>query len=130
MPASLWIASRRHHFAANGVSGDGLVSVLQDRSQDYVHLDSSHVGRTKEEHWWFNVGLDQGVDSPTVEPLLKFAATGNLSAAKSLWKEDVYKSEDVVTALRLVARNYPHQYTMWLDAVKSWYLSIRWFSLL
>ena len=105
-------------FSANGASGEDLIAVLQDRSQDYVHLDVQPKWSNDRRTLVVQRGIGSGIESPTVDPLLKFAATDNLEGAKTVWKEGGYHSDDVVTALRLIGRNYPQHYMAWLDAVR------------
>ena len=105
-------------FSANGSSGEDLISVLQDRSLDYVHLDVQPRWSNDRKTLVVQRGIGSSIESPTVDPLLKFAATGNLEDARTLWKEEGDHSGDVVTALRLIGRNYPQNYMAWLDAVR------------
>ena len=105
-------------FSANGASGEDLIAVLQDRSQDYVHLDVQPKWSNDRRTLVVQRGIGSAIESPTVDPLLKFAATDNLEAAKTVWKEGSYHSDDVVTSLRLIGRNYPQHYMAWLDAVR------------
>ena len=105
-------------WTANGEDGEGLISVLQDRSQDYVRLEVQPRWSNDRRTLVVQRGIGSGMESPTVEPVLKLAATGNLADAKVLFQTQSYKSEDVVTALRLVARNYPQKYSLWLDTVR------------
>lgn len=103
---------------ANGESGEQLVPVLQDRSQEYVQLEVQPRWSNARRTLVVQRGIGSGIESPSVEPLLKLAATGDLSDAKVRLQTESYKAEDVVTALRLVARNYPQKYSLWLNAVQ------------
>ena len=103
---------------ANGDSGEQLVSVLQDRSQEYVQLEVQPRWSSARRILVVQRGIGSGIESPTVDPLLKLAATGNLTDAKTLFQTGSYKLEDVVTALRLIERNYPQKHALWLNAVQ------------
>lgn len=106
--------------AANGVSGTGLVSVLQDRTQDFVQLDIQPAWSTETRTLMVQRGAGVEAKSPRVPSILKMAASGDLNAAERLWRDgdgDV-DTKNIQTALRLVARNYPQQYVTWLDVLQ------------
>ena len=63
-------------WAANGESGERLVSVLQDRSQEYVRLEVQPCWSTDRKTLVVQRGIGLGIASPVVAPLLKLAATG------------------------------------------------------
>ena len=103
--------------AANGVSGTELISVLQDRTQGYVQLDIQPVWSTERRTLMVQRGVGSET-SPRVPTVLKMAASGDLQGAEQLWRDGPVETDNIPTALRLVARNYPQQYPKWLTALE------------
>ena len=66
-------------------------------------------------------GIGSGIESPVVASAQSLQRQESIGSQVFL-ERGLIQSEDVVTSLRLVARNYPQQYTMWLDAVREKFL--------
>lgn len=108
--------------------GDQAVEYLQDRTRASVQLEVQPRWTLSRKTITVERGVGNLATTPNVSPWLVLSAKGDLHSAKDylrLSREDggnllhAVPEADFIQGLRLVARNYPSQYTTWLNLISS-----------
>ena len=108
--------------------GDQAVEYLQDRTRASVQLEVQPRWTLSRKMITVERGVGNITTTPNVSPWLVLSAKGDLHSAKEYIRLSrgngdnifhIVPETDFIQGLRLVARNYPAEYTMWLDFLLS-----------